>query len=62
MCFVDGSAAVGLLELLEVRAGRAGPFQCFHERRRGQRRVVRALGLEDLSVFVHDEAEARQRD
>lgn len=61
--FVDGSAAVGFLEPAEVRAGGAGPLHGFQKRRRGERRVVRTLGLEDLSIFsVDDEAEARQRD
>lgn len=59
--FVHGSAAVGRLEPAEVRAGRAGPLHGFHERRRRERGVVRALGLENLSIFVSDDDEAVER-
>lgn len=46
---VNGSAAVGLLEDVKVRTGRGGPLRGLHERCRGERWVVCALGLEDHS-------------
>ena len=49
---VDGSAAVSLLELFEVSARCRRPLRRLGERLQREPTVMRALGLENVSVIV----------